>query len=351
MADVLGTGARRTWVAAALIAACRAVQAQQPIDPSDCPRIAEDGERLACYDRQAGRGADAMPAAATATAAAPAIEKSPPASPLSAEWELTDADKRGTFNFEAYHPTYFLPIRAMKSVNQFPASPTRGAAPTLPHYQHVETELQLSMRTKLLEDAFPPGADLWLAYTQQSMWQLWNHAESAPFRTTDYQPELIFVVPTPQFLQRLPLGWRWRMSQVGLVHQSNGQTRPLSRGWNRVYGRFALENGSVTFAVRAEQRIDTSNGPADDNPDIVHYLSHGETELTWSPGLATTLLNWRPSLSGRGSVRLRWTYPLNGDHPEGARWYLTAFHGYGETLLDYNFRQSSLGVGLAVFRL
>ena len=34
---------------------------------------------------------------------------------------------------------------------------------------------------------------------------------------------------------------------------------------------------------------------------------------------------------------------------DGLRWYLQAFSGYGQTLLDYNFRQTSVGAGLALF--
>lgn len=38
------------------------------------------------------------------------------------------------------------------------------------------------------------------------------------------------------------------------------------------------------------------------------------------------------------------------DQPSGLRWYAQLFHGYGETLLDYNHRQSSLGLGLTLFQ-
>src|SRR5690606_35396031 len=104
-----------------------------------------------------------------------------------------------------------------------------------------EAKIQLSLRSKVLEDVLLPGADLWVAYTQQSMWQLWNPAQSAPFRNTDYQPEVIYVVPTPAGWQNLPLGWSWRMAQFGMVHQSNGQPDPLSRSWNRLYASVGLE--------------------------------------------------------------------------------------------------------------
>jgi len=367
---VRGAGSRRRAVALGLLIAAARVHAEATAPgPGDCQALADDGARLACYDRLAGRRPAAAPAtlepavgvpdataATAATAAAAGMAQPTPGlrpsgSLLSAAWELDDADKRGTFHFTPYRPTFFLPLHWSRSINQFPSTPTRGVATHLPNYQHDEGELQLSMRTKLLQDTVLPGADLWLAYTQQSMWQIWNSAYSSPFRNTDYEPELIYVVPTPASWQQLPLGWRWRMSQLAVVHQSNGQSDPLSRSWNRVYGVIGFENRSVIATLRVEDRIGAEGGQNDDNPDIVHYLGRVETQLTWAPGPSVTTLKWRASLGGRGSVLLRWTYPLSTKRPDGPRWYLQAFEGFGETLLDYNFRQTSLGVGLTIFRL
>ena len=352
---------RPTLVFMTLALTSFATQAQTPIDLKECLGMSEDGARLTCYDRQAGRKAMmTLPASPSVTPGTPeAMPVTSAATPatqqqsdsfLSRYWELNSADKRGTFNYTAYRPNFFLPVREMKSVNHHPSSPTRGTATNLPKYQNGETKLQVSMRSKILENALLPGADLWVAYTQQSTWQLWNHAASAPFRDTNFQPELIYVMPTPAAWQSLPLGWKWRMSQAGLVHQSNGQPDVLSRSWNRVYGLLGLENGNVTASIRLENRLEKSSNQSDDNPDIIHYLGRYETQLTWSPGRSTAALLWRPSLSGRGSVQLDWTYPVFNDRPDGLRWYTQAFHGYGETLLDYNFKQTSLGVGLTIFK-
>lgn len=292
-----------------------------------------------------------LPSSSAEKQAAPDATASPPSdSFMTRYWELREADKRGTFNYTAYRPNYFLPLRVMRSVNNQPQSPTRGQATDLPHYQRGETKLQVSMRTKVLEQAFWPDGDLWVAYTQQSMWQLWNKAESAPFRNSDFQPELIYVVPTPSALRALPMGWTWQMAQFGLVHQSNGQAGALSRSWNRIYGSVGLERGDVTAQIRLEQRIERGSRQSDDNPDIVDYKGRVETQLTWSPGRSTAALLWRPSLRGRGLIQLDWTYPVYNDHPDGLRWYIQLFDGFGETLIDYNFKQTSLGVGLTLFK-
>lgn len=329
-----------------------------PIDLTACFGMPQDSERLACYDSQAGRRAmvtlpaspSAKPGTPAATAAAAPDKPQQSDSDMNRYWELTQSDKRGTFNYTGYRPNYFLPVREMRVVNRHPSSPTRGTVANLPDYQHGETKLQLSLRSKLMENALLPGADLWVAYTQQSMWQLWNKRESAPFRNTDFQPELIYVMPPPAAWQGMPFGWTWRMAQVGLVHQSNGQPGELSRSWNRVYGSVGLEKGRMSAALRLETRLEKSNGQSDDNPDITRYLGHVETQLTWSPGRSTASLQWRPSLKGKGSLQLDWTYPVYNDRPDGLRWYLQGFQGFGETLLDYNVRQTSLGVGLTLFK-
>ncbi len=353
---------RRVLHAIALASSCVAwsnVQAQN-LDPKECLGL-PDSARLACYDKVAGQ------AAMTTLPASPAVEpgtpEAQPATPaaepavrqqsdslLSRYWELDRVDKRGTFNYTGYRPNIFLPLHQMRDVNRTPYSPTRGRAEDLPKYKHGEAKIQLSLRSKVLEDVLLPDADLWVGYTQQSMWQLWNPAQSAPFRNTDYQPEVIYVVPTAESWRQLPLGWSWRMWQVGFVHQSNGQPDPLSRSWNRMYGTVGLEHKDVTLSLRLEQRIEKDDAERDDNPDIVDYLGRAEVQLNWTPGRATSSLTWRPSSSGRGSIMWDWTYPVNKERPDGLRWYVQAFHGFGETLLDYNFRQTSLGLGLTIFK-
>jgi phospholipase A1 len=345
-----------------------------------CAREADDAARLACYDRHFGKPARApastqeAPAApagrASATAAAPAPTMPAPdalsaeaagavppaeeatgsvASVLSKTWELHPDDKRGTFIVRTYLPNYFLPLHASSSIGT-PSSPTHPASTEVHHYRRVEAKLQLSLRTKLAEDVLLPGADLWFAYTQRSLWQLWTPSESSPFRSTDYQPEAIFVVPVPEDLSALPLGWHWRMAQLGAVHQSNGQSDPLSRSWNRVYLGAAVERGELGLQLKAYKRLPESG--EDDNPDISRYVGRQEIVASWLPGRATASLTWRTSLAspGRGSLQFDWTYPVRSRQVLGLRWYLQLFSGYGETLLDYNHRQTSIGLGLSLFQ-
>ena len=67
---------------------------------------------------------------------------------------------------------------------------------------------------------------VWFGYSQQSYWQLFNGGLSRPFRATDHEPEITYIYPTDA---ELPGGWRLRYSGIRLVHQSNGQSLPLSR--------------------------------------------------------------------------------------------------------------------------
>ncbi|MDI1260397.1 phospholipase A [Aquabacterium sp.] len=336
--------------------------AQASLDLKECLGLPDTSARLACYDRLAGREAmvtlPASPAAVPGTpeavpvsqAATPATTQQSESSFMSRYWELDQADKRGTFNYTSYRPNFFMPLHSMASVNRNPSSPTRAKASNLPRYQNGEAKIQVSLRSKVWENALLPGADLWVAYTQQSMWQLWNRDQSAPFRSTDYQPEVIYVVPTPASWQSLPLGWKWRMTQAGIVHQSNGQPDPLSRSWNRVYAQAGLERRDLMFNLRLEHRLKTDNSVGDDNPDIQDYMKRAELQMMWTPGRSTAAVAWRPSFSGKGSVQLDYSYPVFRDRPDGLRWYAQLFQGYGETLLDYNFKQTSLSLGLTIFK-
>jgi phospholipase A1 len=343
--------------ALASVASCAtAAAADHPA--SVCADAADAAARLACYDRFFGApGTASGPASAPLARDAAAASRAPipvavdPPSPLSRFWELGPGEKRGTFDVRTYRANYLLPVHYTSSL-RVPSSPTHPAPTGFDgELQRLEAKFQVSLRTKAAEDVLLPGADLWLAYSQVSIWQIYNHTDSSPFRSSDYQPEAIFVVPVGAASGvRLPGDWRFRMVQLGVAHQSNGQGGALSRSWNRVWLGAGFDRDAIGVQLRLRQRVRFTS--TDDNPDLLHYIGRAEVLASYlTPGTAATL-TWRTG-SGfvrRGSLQLDWSYPVRRARPDGLRWYVQAFTGYGETLLDYNHRQTSVGAGLALFQ-
>ncbi|MGC4077024.1 MAG: phospholipase A [Rubrivivax sp.] len=339
-----------------LLCAWAAAVAQTPDERlAACVEIAAAPDRLACYDRLAGRApvaplpATEAPPTQLAARGAPVEDPAQPKSSslLSRYWELDRADKRGIFNFVGYRPSYVMPVHYTDRINRSPKTPTHPEVDQ-PNYRNVEAKFQLSVRAKLAQGLLLPDADLWFGYTQQVLWQIWNTTDSKPFRNADYEPELIYIVPTPQSLQQLPLGWRWRYTELGLAHQSNGQSDPLSRSWNRTYLGAGFERGPWTLQARIADRMSESRAD-DDNPDLVHYRGRADFTLGWASGPHAASLLYRTTLQeGRtGAFQFEYSYPVFSDQPNGLRWYFQLFSGYGETLTDYNFRQNSIGLGLS----
>ncbi len=167
----------------------------------------------------------------------------------------------------------------------------------------------------------------------------------APFRETNYEPEAMAVLRTDL---KLPFGLQWRFVNVGFVHQSNGRGEPLSRSWNRVYAQFAIERGDFSVLIRPWWRLPESNGN-DNNPDIVNYLGRGDLLAVYQPsgsGHSFALLarNNLSSSDNRGSLQFDWRFPRY----RNLKGYLQVFSGYGETLIDYNYRQTTAGIGISL---
>jgi phospholipase A1 len=357
---------RAALVLVASIASLDGLAAEPPADAASaprlpaafeaCARIGIDAERLACYDglvapqvrgaaEVRGAAASAPATAGQASADRPKPVASDDGSYVDEFWELTPERKRGTFNFTGYRPNYFFPVHVTSGLNRSPNTPAAAHAGTLPDYRHVEAKLQISVRTKLAEGLLLPNADLWFAYTQQSLWQIYSGGISRPFRATDHEPELIYIVPASF---GLPFGFRTKMAGLGLAHQSNGQALPFSRSWNRLYGLGGIENGDVALTARYNWRIHESDGQ-DDNPDFTKYRGRTELLAIWSPGFYTLSALAKTNFDSRGSIQLDFTVPVQRKDPKGLRWYAQVFSGYGETLIDYNFRQTSFGAGVTLF--
>jgi phospholipase A1 len=358
-----------TGLALPLGALAQTQAAPPPQTPAleQCAAIGSPADRLACYDKAMGRASaptvppayaenpnGGAPAPASSSLLAPkgaattvAAERDETPSLMSKFWELDADDKRGVFNFVGYKANYVLPFHMTSRINRAPQSPSQSAV-ELPNYRREEAKFQLSLRTKLVQDLLLPGADLWGAYTQQAFWQIWNGKDSKPFRNSDYEPELIYIVPTPAAVRKLPFDWQWRYTQLGLAHQSNGQSDPLSRSWNRINLAAGFERGDWSLIARFMRRLkeDAAN---DNNPDLVTYRGRAEFQLNWAHGKQTAQLLYRSTLKDAkyGAVQFEWTYPVFSQQPNGLRWYVQLFRGYGETLTDYNFRQTSIGAGFS----
>ncbi|MCC5854112.1 MAG: phospholipase A [Idiomarina sp.] len=271
---------------------------------------------------------------------------------LSRFWELEAEHKRGLYEMRTFHPNYLLPYHYTSSVNRQPTSPTRGPSELNETFRDEEVKIQLSLRTKVLEDFLLPNADVWLAYTQRSLWQAWNHEDSAPFRSTDHRPEIFYVIPLPERLDPIPGPVRLQMIRVGVAHESNGQTEPKSRSWNYWTIGGALQVSQVIVESTYKIRI-PEGGDDDDNPDLVNFKGNLDTRVSGLLGVtAVSMTRSSHNLSvQRGSWQMDITHPIRRSMPEGARYHLQIFSGYGETMLDYNHRQNRIGIGFVLLNI
>ena len=264
--------------------------------------------------------------------------------PLSQMYDLDANDPHGILTVREHNPMYLMPVWYNSSPNYAPSSPTRGAASQerFSDQKRIETKMQVSFKSKIAEDLFKSRADLWFGYTQKSDWQIYNQGRrSAPFRNTDYEPEIFITQPVKS---QLPWGGRIRMLGVGFAHQSNGQSRPESRSWNKVYAMAGMEWGKLTVIPRVWMRLFDSSGEDNDNPDLTKYLGYGDVKLQYrlnDKHNFSTTLRYNPK-SGYGAAEAAYTFPIKGKLQGVVR----GFHGYGESLIDYNHKQSGIGFGL-----
>ena len=325
-------------------------------DAQSCVAISDATTRLACYDRAYSSPSQpqsksidiAQSHAASKAAQSPQIVFAEPSageiySPLSQQYDLDKNNENGIFSIREHEPMYILPAWYRSSPNYTPSTPTRGVAIDAVHTQQkrIETKMQISLKTKIAEDLFGTHADLWAGYTQQSNWQVYNRGKkSAPFRNSDYAPELFITQPVKA---NLPFGGKLRMLGVGYIHQSNGQSQPLSRSWNRIYAMAGMEWGKLSVIPRIWARLDPG-ADKDDNPDIMRYMGYGDLRLAYqfdNKHALSGTLRYNPK-HNKGAVQLNYTFPLKGN----LKGYVQGFYGYGESLIDYNHKQKGIGVGL-----
>ena len=268
---------------------------------------------------------------------------------LPEKWQLdsTSLSKKVEFKLLPYKPVYILLGNFSTHVNVSPVSgnPKNVIPATIP-YDPFELAFQLSFKTKILHNILGDklGGDVWGAYSQSSRWQLYNNTLSRPFRETNYQPEAFLLFATPYKIGT----FRGVYAGVGIMHESNGRSNPLSRSWNRVIFRFGWEVEKLQIVLKPWVRI-SEEMSKDDNPDIEDYIGRAELTFNYDIGNHNFELTTRHSLrdgsNNRGSARLDYSYRFY----KNLKFHTQVFTGYGESLIDYNHNQTTFGVGLSLY--
>lgn len=239
------------------------------------------------------------------------------------------------FSITPHRPMYIMPIVYSSNPN---TEVYKSFSPDA-ELQDVEAQFQISLKLLLWPRIFGYNMNLYLGYTQLSLWQVYNNDFSSPFRETNYEPELFFRAGMNEKI----LGTRLRFVTLAFDHQSNGRNVPLSRSWNRLIAGMVMEKGHFYWNLRGWIGL-TEN----ENPDIFDFMGNGDLMVVFVPYRLpkhTVSVYFRPNLRSdfRAAFQAEWSFPLR---MHKLRAYVQFFTGYGQSMIDYNHKQTRVGVGL-----
>ncbi len=255
---------------------------------------------------------------------------------LAARMEETRATEEMRFVISPFKPNYFI-FAYNDNGNTAPFEEAFPAEDI--EFRETEVKFQISIMFPLVQNVFGNNGDLYFAFTNRSFWQVFNDSLSAPFRETNYEPEFWFQFDNDGKI----LGLTSKLITFGYNHQSNGRNTPISRSWNRIFASFLFERGNLALAFKPWIVF----GDIDDNADIEDYMGNSEILAAYKWKRHTfSLLSRNQLQSGfsRGAFQLDWSMPLY----HRLRFYAQYFNGYGESLIDYNYFNNTLGVGVSL---
>ena len=259
--------------------------------------------------------------------------------------ELSTSEK--PFVITPHKANYLLPVTYQSRTNALPFEikyPDEDFT-----IDNLEAKFQISFKFPIMYNVFGDNGHLFLAYTNQSYWQVYNEAASSPFRETNHEPEIFMLFNNDWEIA----GFTNSFLGVGAVHQSNGQSSQLSRSWNRLYGSAVFDRGPFALGLKVWWRIpedekdNINSAKGDDNPDIERYMGNFELTGIYGLGEHRFIMLLRNNLRddyNRGAIEFTWSYPVLGN----LRIYTQYFNGYGESMIDYNHHNQRFGIGIAL---
>ena len=206
-----------------------------------------------------------------------------------------------------------------------------------------DVKFQISVKTKVFRGSrggWGWANGLTFAYTQMSIFDI--NGRSAPFRATNYNPEVVFVWDDDDH------PWLMALNELRLSlydHHSTGVGSTDSRRWERMYVEPTLARGPFTLRAKYWWETPYKDGLSTQNEDIEDYLGHGRLALRFEAGgdrvVVEGLLTRGDETGNNYSVEISWR-PLRLDFYLFGQFY----DGYGEELIDYDVETRSFRLGL-----
>ena len=181
-------------------------------DFDSCSQIEDSSQRLNCFDRLS------KPAGEVELT----IDKQ---NLISASRRIEEEQsEQNRFSITPHKPNYLLPVTYNKNLDSDIYESLDPGGTTDDKIDRFEAKFQVSFKIPLADNFLSDKSKLWFAYTQVAFWQLYNFEFSAPFRETNYEPELILSTETDCKI----FGFTNSYINLALNHQSNGRAEPLS---------------------------------------------------------------------------------------------------------------------------
>lgn len=239
------------------------------------------------------------------------------------------------FSISVYKPNYLLPFYYVGL--PYTASVDRSNQDNL---KREEVKFQLSFKVPVWRNVYNNRSTLYAAYSQVSYWQAYS--DSAFFRETNYEPEIFLANNVNWHLSR---DWQIKFLNIGAVHQSNGRGGEWERSWNRIYGEAIIADENWMLSLKPWYVIRDSTYKRQ-NSDMASYLGYDQIVLSYKYHNQTFSLEKTNIERGfsRGAIQATWSFPLTTK----IKGYIQYFNGYGQSLVEYNHRARSVGIGIAL---
>lgn len=233
-----------------------------------------------------------------------------------------------------YKPNYFLPV-------YYTGSPDNRAyiyaTPGRESLKKIEAKYQISLKVPVWKCILGYHSSFYFGFTLQTYWQIYNHYSF--IRTNDYEPDFFISNPVSR---RILGNWYFDYINYGYVHQSNGWGNYMERRWDRGYVDAITSVDNWMISLKSWFLIHSGGS----NPDIGSYLGYARLLITYK--LQQQVFSFELTNIGaqvnRSTTMLTWSFPIT-PYIKG---YAQVFSGYGQSLIEYNHRTNSAGVGFAL---